>query len=256
MRRKFFRKSGITHRFQWSFTLIELLIVIAIIAILAAMLLPALGKAREMAKKADCINTLKQWGLGFVLYTDQYQYYPLHNTSTTSNTVPAGEIKWNWWKFIGCQMLSYPLTSDPMPNYIAVGKKGKLSCASSPVGPFFSPRSNTTKTGGYSYQYNSNISGYGTTTNIGLKAGRLKSPSKSALIADAWEELEIFGWYSSTWDKTPANSHFQNRHGSSANILYTDSHVGAVDTRRVHWENPANGYADRILLKPSDYNVF
>jgi prepilin-type N-terminal cleavage/methylation domain-containing protein/prepilin-type processing-associated H-X9-DG protein len=93
------RKSG--------FTLIELLVVIAIIAILAAILFPVFAQAREQARKTTCLNNMKQIGMGFMMYVQDYdECFPNSSASwwdansVSRNTAPNG----------------FRLTNNPTPS--------------------------------------------------------------------------------------------------------------------------------------------
>jgi len=93
-----------------AFTLIELLVVIAIIAILAALLLPALSKAKASAKRIHCASNLHQIGVALRLYVDEFKRYPAFNASSAGLFQRAG-----YWD---AQILPY-----------AAGNKGVFLCA-------------------------------------------------------------------------------------------------------------------------------
>jgi len=97
-----------------AFTLIELLVVIAIIAILAAMLLPALSKAKQKAWTTSCISNLHQMGLGMKMFADDNnELYPVSGGDLPWGVIDPGTGNYSWMQQINSQVGSTNVFNCP-----------------------------------------------------------------------------------------------------------------------------------------------
>lgn len=121
-------------KFSKAFTITELLVVISIIAILASLILPAIGRARDAASKANCISNLRQIGLALNLYLPANDYYMPYCTMSPSDPPPGEE--------------SLPSIKDVLLPHI--DDESVFRCPADPDGKFF-------KQEGLSYEWQSNL---------------------------------------------------------------------------------------------------
>lgn len=222
------------------FTLVELLAVVAVIAVLAGLLLPALARSKTGARRIACLSQLRQMALAAQVYTDaNRQFYPIAYTNAVEDGVPVA-YAWD---------LTTRLTQPPQvaPGLLWEGHDP----AQIQQCPAYRGPANWLADPHTGYNYNTSYLGHGELETVPTPARvpDVKQPAATALFGDGEYAGGANKFMRAPWPN-PGDAGFRGRwagtqgfrHGGRSNTAFCDGHA---ETRRARFANNQDG-AERV----------
>ncbi len=203
------------HKSKHAFTLTELLVLVPVAVLLGTMLLAVSNDATQQLKAAACLNNMRQWGLGFMLYADDYNdYFPYDGYANNS---PCISINTNAWfnvvpRYIGQQSLCQLYTSGTPPTPLT---RSVWSCPSSTNVTVQPTLSNAYFM--YSMSVCWHVEG---STRVGIRRNQMTSPTNTILFCEEPED---------NYAQTSGGYDTVTRHFGGSNFVFGDGHADWIN---------------------------